>query len=556
MSDLKFPLRSNSGPVKFMGEPRLRNIFAEDIGEEQRDKFGFVTIPGQLSWASVSSIPSRGAIYIPELNAAYAIHGQSVYKIASDGTSSALTGTIPGANPVIMERGARRYMSATVTISIASPAVISWQNHRLPVGATIQFITDGDLPTGITANQTYYAISAGLTQNSFEISATSGGSAIDTSGTQDGNHTATRTTPTYQVGIVSDAAAYCIEDDNIIFVDWLPTDEAPNSITILANRWIMSFPSGKMYYSELNDLTSGSGLNFFTAEKRPDGMVRAIAAGGDLFALGTETGEIFQPSGDSNAPFTPLSGTFVQKGCGARDSVVIFDNAAHWIGNDGVVYRLVDFNASVVSTPFVERKIASVDKTTIRAFVDNQAGHLFLVLTCASWTLAFDAATKFWAERNSYQRADWNAWPYVSAFGLRLVCSKDTGVWSALSDDYLDENGAPIRAQLVLPDIPGRNIFNRLEIDLATGEGLGVTSTTLGYDPQIMLDWSDDGGATWSQERTHDIGVQGNYGKVIRFYRMGMARTIRGRRYRITMTDPVRKAFMLGDIAAEPVPSW
>lgn len=556
MSDIKFPLRSNSGPVRFMGEPRLRNLFAEDIGEEQRSKFGFVAIPGQLSWGNVSGIPSRGAIYVSELAAVYSVHGQTVYKVASDGTSSALTGTLPGANPVVMERGARRYMPATVTITLGSPGSFYALNHRFPIGASVQLITDGDLPTGSVANTTYYVIASGYDQNNFRLSATLGGSAINLTGTQDGNHTATRTTPTYQVGIVSDAAVYCIEDDQIIFVDWLPTDEAANSITILANRWIMSFPSGKMYYSELNDLTSGSGLNFFTAEKRPDGMVRCIAAGGDLLALGNETGEIFQPSGDANDPFTALSGTFVQKGCGARDSVLIFDNAAHWIGNDGVVYRLSGYTAQRVSTHFVERKIASVDVTTIRAFTDIQKGHLFYVLTCASWTLAFDAATQFWAERNSYQRSDWNAWPYVQAFNLRLVCSKDTGLWSALSDDYLDENGLPIRVQLTLPDIPGRMIFNRLEIDLATGEGLGVTSTTLGYDPQIMLDWSDDGGATFAQERTHDIGVQGNFGKVIKFYRMGMARTIRGRRFRITMTDPVRKAFMLGDIDAEPVQAW
>jgi hypothetical protein len=554
---IPFPLRSAQGPVKFMGDPRLKNCFPEELGKEQRSPVGFVAIPGQLSWATVAGIPSRGAIYLPELSAAYSIHGQSVYKIAADGTSSALTGTIPGAKPVVIERGAQRYMQGAVTVSIASPAVVSWQNHRLPVGASFQFTTDGDLPTGITADTTYYVISAGYGQNSFEFSATSGGSAVNTSGTQDGNHTVTRTMPTYQIGIVSDGACYCIEDDNLIFVGWLPTDEAPNAITNLANRFVISYPGGRNFYSELNDLLSGSSLNYFTAESRPDGMVRAIAVGGDLFLGGTETGEIYQPTGDSNAPFGRLSGTFVQKGVGARDSMVIFDNALHWLANDGIVYRLSGYQPVRVSTHFVERRIAAVaDITTICGFVDITDGHSFYVLTCDAWTLVYDAATQSWAERASYQRADWNAWPYVQAFGKRLVGDKQNGVFSALSDDYLTENGKPIRAELILPDIPGRLQFNRLELDLATGEGLGVVATTDGYEPEVMLTWSDDGGATWAQERRHSVGRQGEFGKIVKFNRLGTSRTIRGRRFKITMSAPVRKAFMLGDIAAEQVPAW
>lgn len=36
----------------------------------------------------------------------------------------------------------------------------------------VQFTTTGALPTGVTASTNYYVISAGLTANAFEISAT------------------------------------------------------------------------------------------------------------------------------------------------------------------------------------------------------------------------------------------------------------------------------------------------------------------------------------------------------------------------------------------------
>ncbi len=77
-------------------------------------------------------------------------------------------------------------VDATVTISIASPAVISYADHKLKPGDAVKFATTGALPTGLVAGTTYYVITAGLTANVFEVSATQGGAAINTSGTQSG----------------------------------------------------------------------------------------------------------------------------------------------------------------------------------------------------------------------------------------------------------------------------------------------------------------------------------------------------------------------------------
>lgn len=85
---------------------------------------------------------------------------------------------------------AKSVKTATVTITIASPGVISWTGHGLYANAPVKFTTTGALPTGITAGTTYYVISAGLTADTFRISATIGGAAINTSGSQSGVHTA------------------------------------------------------------------------------------------------------------------------------------------------------------------------------------------------------------------------------------------------------------------------------------------------------------------------------------------------------------------------------
>lgn len=79
--------------------------------------------------------------------------------------------------------------SATVTMTIASPAVVTWTAHGLAAGTAIRFETTASLPTGVTAGQTYYVISTGLSTNSFQFSTTVGGAAVNTSGSQSGTHT-------------------------------------------------------------------------------------------------------------------------------------------------------------------------------------------------------------------------------------------------------------------------------------------------------------------------------------------------------------------------------
>ena len=82
--------------------------------------------------------------------------------------------------------------SATVTITNASPAVITWTAHSLVAGNVVNFTNSGGaLPTGITAGTNYYVIAAGLGTNTFEISATAFGTAVNTSSAGSGTQTAT-----------------------------------------------------------------------------------------------------------------------------------------------------------------------------------------------------------------------------------------------------------------------------------------------------------------------------------------------------------------------------
>lgn len=81
--------------------------------------------------------------------------------------------------------------TSTVTISIATPGVVTWNNHGLAAGQAVTLSTTGALPTGLTAGTTYYVLSPAA--NTFQLAATAGGAAIATSGSQSGTHTAIAT---------------------------------------------------------------------------------------------------------------------------------------------------------------------------------------------------------------------------------------------------------------------------------------------------------------------------------------------------------------------------
>ena len=80
-------------------------------------------------------------------------------------------------------------LGKTVTLTIASPCVVTSTNHGLRDGARLVFSTTGALPTGITAGTTYYAKSTA--ENTFNLYTDAAlTSIVNTSGTQSGTHTA------------------------------------------------------------------------------------------------------------------------------------------------------------------------------------------------------------------------------------------------------------------------------------------------------------------------------------------------------------------------------
>jgi hypothetical protein len=113
------------------------------------------------------------------------VAGQNFTVIGSLPTGSGAPGDI------IFKTGFQGVASTgTCTITIAAPAVITRAAHGYSIGEAVIFTNAGGaLPTGIVAGTTYYVIAAGFTSGAFQISATFGGAAVTTTGSQSGTQT-------------------------------------------------------------------------------------------------------------------------------------------------------------------------------------------------------------------------------------------------------------------------------------------------------------------------------------------------------------------------------
>jgi hypothetical protein len=305
--------------------------------------------------------------------------------------------------------------------------------------------------------------------------------------------------------------------------------------------------TGEFFISGLNDGLSFSGTDVATAEGSPDDIRAVISNHRELWLLGHETTEVWYNSGALDFPFERNPGAFIEQGCAAAGSVVALDNSVIWLADDFTVRRADGYVPMRISTHAIEAEIQKYsDVSDAVALTYTDEGHKFYVITfpAGGATFAFDAATQLWHERDSRDGdgdslGRWRVNAYADAYGKRMV-GDVTGRVGFLDHDAHDEFGFTVRGLLAGPPIhrDRKNIaMSRFEVDIESGVGL---NSGQGSDPQAQLDWSDDGGHTWTDLKPWSgMGKIGQYRHRFVWRRMGQ---FRERILRLEVTDPVRRA--------------
>ncbi len=177
----------------------------------------------------------------------------------------------------IYAAGDERYVGAptsTVTITQASPAVVSWAANGLAVDSPVVLSTTGTRPSGFTAGRTYF-VRQRLTDGTFTLSATKGGRAISTTTAGSGTHTATAKIHTIYQALIGQRSTVTF-DAGTDKVNYTAHDLAADTAVVFTNSGGGLPPeltAGTTYYVRspgVNDFqvsatSGGSAINLSTA---------------------------------------------------------------------------------------------------------------------------------------------------------------------------------------------------------------------------------------------------------------------------------------------------
>lgn len=126
--------------------------------------------------------------------------------------------------------------------------------------------------------------------------------------------------------------------------------------------------------------------------------------------------------------------------------------------------------------------------------------------------------------------------------GFVLIGDAFAGVVGKMNFNAFTEYGNPMWGQIASPPVHNdrkRVFVKRFELDIESGVGLPVGQ---GEDPVWMLDWSKDGGRTFSEVQPfRSMGRIGEYLTRLRWLRLGQGRQWI---FRLQSTDPVRRVII------------
>jgi hypothetical protein len=339
-----------------------------------------------------------------------------------------------------------------------------------------------------------------------------------------------------------------------------PDFPGADQVTYQDGYFLFNRPNtGQFFISAINDGTAYDALDIATAEGSPDNLVGLISDHQNVYLFGDYSTEVFYDSGDALFPFARTQGAIIEVGCAAAFSVGKIQNAVYWLGQDesgrGIVYRAQGYQPQRISNHALEKVIAGLDTVAAaRAWTYQQGGHSFYCLNLpgAETTWVYDASTQLWHERaylgaNGYERhrADCHAYAYAT----NVVGDYNTGGLYALDPDTYTDNGTAVPRERASPHSSqdlARLFHSRFQLDMETG--VGIDGSGQGSAPVAVLQWSDDGGHSWSTEREASIGAIGARSVRAIWRRLGSSRD---RVYRVKITDPVKVTMIGAEVDVE-----
>lgn len=324
-----------------------------------------------------------------------------------------------------------------------------------------------------------------------------------------------------------------------------------NTVTFMDSFFAFDWAgTNKWFISDSLDGAAYDGLNFSSAEAKPDNVLAVKSYQQRLNIMGHRSIEPWANVGAANFPFRRIEGALIERGIIGSRAFTTEDNSLFILGDDRIAYRVTGVALQRISDH--DQESAWQNYTTVSDVLTSAHtfdGHKFIVYTfpTESKTWIYDIATQLWHERASWDINNtplgrWRVNCSEEAFDKTLVGDAFSGKIGYLSHSTFTEFGNTMQAEMVSPPIHANGewfTIPRFQIDLETGVGL---VSGQGSDPQIMLSISRDGGKTWSdQEMWSSMGTNGQYQTRVYWDRLGGYYDCR---FKVTISDPVRRTIV------------
>lgn len=336
-----------------------------------------------------------------------------------------------------------------------------------------------------------------------------------------------------------------------IFDEVMLEDEKPSHVLLIDGFYIFNDSStSKFFVSEWNS-PAFNPLDFASSEGSQDNLIAMIDRQREMWLIGEKSIEVWMNTGNASFPFERIQGGYIEMGCAAPYSVAKSDGTILWLGRDesgqGTVYAAKGLNPQRISTHAVEQAISSyADISKATAFTYQKNGHSFYQLNFAEGSWVYDVSTGLWHERaytnaGILERDRADQLEFFMDLGIHMVGDYATGEVYKLDEKVYTDDGDAITRMRISPHISAemkRVFYSRMQLDMETG--VGLDGNVQGSDPQVMLQFSNDGGHTWSSEAWvsagKKIGGIGDFKKRVIWNRLGSAYD---RVFKVVITDPV-----------------
>lgn len=309
--------------------------------------------------------------------------------------------------------------------------------------------------------------------------------------------------------------------------------------------------TNEWFASDVSELRLYDPEVFGSAEQNPDNMVGIIVLNSAAWLINERSIEYWQGTTDEVQPIRVVKGATKNRGCSAVGSIAKAGERFAFFADDNTVRAIEGSQMVTISDLEFELRVRgdgtdefpgfSVTDDAIGFFIDGPVHkQYYLTFPTEQFTWSYDFGTGQSHLRSSEDLGYWRIGAATlfnnKLYGLDL----DNGRLYELDQGAKDENGDIMRRTMTLPSIsyPVDWTLPYIEVVMEVGQTSDPTA-----DPKMMVEYSKDGGYTYTTWGTISLGKFGNHKQRVALRRFG--RIVRHKDFilRFIVTDAVRVQF-------------